>query len=178
MSEEHFIFEEVTELNAIAEGIPGKRTFYLVVGQGSAWVKAWLGKEQMLALSTAVQQLLVSLAESQRSAGASEVVPELPTIAPLRSPQAEFDIGRLALGHDAKRDFVVVMAHRLEVDENDPPTLQFGGSKALMRALCQRIATVSAAGRQPCPLCGGPLDPEGHICPKSNGHSKIDLESR
>jgi hypothetical protein len=27
-----------------------------------------------------------------------------------------------------------------------------------------------SAGRPPCPLCGLPLDTEGHICPRQNGH--------
>ncbi|MGH9011673.1 MAG: DUF3090 family protein [Acidimicrobiia bacterium] len=29
-------------------------------------------------------------------------------------------------------------------------------------------------GRPPCPLCGGPLDPSGHICPRLNGHARHD----
>ena len=29
------------------------------------------------------------------------------------------------------------------------------------------------AGRPPCPLCGAPIDMEGHICPRHNGHAKL-----
>jgi len=29
---------------------------------------------------------------------------------------------------------------------------------------------VVASGRPPCPLCGQPLDKQGHICPRKNGH--------
>ena len=29
---------------------------------------------------------------------------------------------------------------------------------------------VIAAGRPPCPICGRSINPEGHICPRSNGH--------
>jgi len=32
---------------------------------------------------------------------------------------------------------------------------------------------VVAAGRPPCPLCGNPLDPEGHVCPRQNGHHRV-----
>jgi len=28
---------------------------------------------------------------------------------------------------------------------------------------------VVAAGREPCPFCGGPMDPQGHLCPRANG---------
>jgi hypothetical protein len=33
-----------------------------------------------------------------------------------------------------------------------------------------RGATLVATGRAACPLCGYPLDPRGHVCPKTNGH--------
>jgi len=38
------------------------------------------------------------------------------------------------------------------------------------RAFVARASRVVAAGRPPCPLCGAPLDPQGHICPRRNGH--------
>ena len=28
-------------------------------------------------------------------------------------------------------------------------------------------------GRPPCPFCGGPLDPEGHLCPRANGFRRV-----
>ena len=43
-------------------------------------------------------------------------------------------------------------------------------SPAVARAFAKRALRVVAAGRPPCPLCGNPLDPEGHICPRQNGH--------
>ena len=51
-----------------------------------------------------------------------------------------------------------------------------GGSPAVpaaapaARAFAQRAAKIVAAGRPPCPLCGLPLDTDGHICPRQNGH--------
>ena len=29
-----------------------------------------------------------------------------------------------------------------------------------------------AAGRPPCPFCGDPLDPSGHVCPRANGYRR------
>ena len=40
------------------------------------------------------------------------------------------------------------------------------------RAFVVRAQRVVAAGRPPCPLCSLPLDPEGHICPRQNGHRR------
>lgn len=45
------------------------------------------------------------------------------------------------------------------------------------RAFIERAKKVVAAGRPPCPLCGQPLDPTGHICPRHNGyHRRPGLE--
>jgi len=41
------------------------------------------------------------------------------------------------------------------------------------RAFVRRAQRVVSAGRPPCPFCGGPLDPEGHLCPRANGFRRI-----
>jgi uncharacterized repeat protein (TIGR03847 family) len=41
-----------------------------------------------------------------------------------------------------------------------------------MRALARHAAAIVAAGRPICVLCGRPIDPEGHFCPKRNGHGE------
>jgi uncharacterized repeat protein (TIGR03847 family) len=51
-----------------------------------------------------------------------------------------------------------------------PDTLQVRLTLDTARAFVNRALEVVAAGRLPCPLCGQPLDPQGHICPRRNGH--------
>jgi uncharacterized repeat protein (TIGR03847 family) len=41
------------------------------------------------------------------------------------------------------------------------------------RAFAQRAQRVVSAGRPPCPFCGGPLDPDGHLCPRANGFRRV-----
>lgn len=41
------------------------------------------------------------------------------------------------------------------------------------RAFVLRAQSVVSAGRPPCPFCGGPLDPDGHLCPRANGFRRI-----
>jgi len=57
-----------------------------------------------------------------------------------------------------------------EDDEDGPDTLRVRLSPAEARSFVNRALTVVAAGRLPCPLCGQPLDPQGNICPRRNGH--------
>ncbi len=44
---------------------------------------------------------------------------------------------------------------------------------AAARGFASRAETVVSAGRPPCPFCGQPLDPEGHLCPRANGFKRV-----
>ncbi len=57
-----------------------------------------------------------------------------------------------------------------EDEEDGPDILRVRVSAAAARSFVQRAAQVIASGRPPCPLCGQPLDAQGHICPRKNGH--------
>lgn len=45
---------------------------------------------------------------------------------------------------------------------------------AQARAMAARGSAAVERGRPPCPLCGGPLDLSGHVCPRLNGHGRHD----
>jgi uncharacterized repeat protein (TIGR03847 family) len=36
----------------------------------------------------------------------------------------------------------------------------------------KRCLSLANAGRIPCPFCGMPIDPSGHLCPRSNGYRR------
>jgi uncharacterized repeat protein (TIGR03847 family) len=55
-------------------------------------------------------------------------------------------------------------------DEDGPDVLRVRVTAATARSFVRRAAEVVASGRPPCPLCGQPLDKQGHICPRKNGH--------
>jgi uncharacterized repeat protein (TIGR03847 family) len=57
-----------------------------------------------------------------------------------------------------------------EVPEDGPGVLRVRITPAEARAFSQRALQIVAQGRPACPLCGLPLDAEGHICPRQNGH--------
>ena len=48
-------------------------------------------------------------------------------------------------------------------------TARFLATREQMAALAIRATRLVEAGRPPCPLCGYPLDPSGHQCPRTNG---------
>ena len=61
----------------------------------------------------------------------------------------------------------------LQIDDSDPdgPDLvRVRLTPLAARAFVERSLRTVAAGRPPCPFCGQPLDPTGHICPRKNGY--------
>ena len=53
---------------------------------------------------------------------------------------------------------------------DEPAVLRVQISPGAARAFTKRALALVAAGRPPCPLCGQPLDAEGHICVRLNGY--------
>jgi len=104
--------------------------------------------------------------------------------APLDEPLNEaFRAGSLTLGWDGDHDRILVEARaqsedgeEIDPDEDDdededgPDLLRVRMTADAARSFVARAARIVAAGRPPCPLCGAPLDPQGHICPRRNGH--------
>ncbi|MFD2351735.1 DUF3090 family protein [Nonomuraea ferruginea] len=94
---------------------------------------------------------------------------------PLDVPVAEdFRVGTMALAWDPERSQVVIEAQEM-VDEEDlgapePAVLRVRISAGAARAFTRRALDIVAAGRPPCPLCGQPLDAEGHVCVRLNGY--------
>ncbi len=58
----------------------------------------------------------------------------------------------------------------LAATEEETDALVVRLDAAAARSFARRCASVVAAGRPPCPFCGRPLDPSGHLCARANGY--------
>ena len=162
-------------------GEPGRRTFFLQAREGTRVVSVSLEKVQVAALSQRLLELLEEL-ERRGVADAAEIEGEVGDTAALDEPLNEaFRAGTLTLGWDTADEVVVLEARELtdeeeedeeadEEDEEGPDTFRVRFAPAEARRFVARALRVLAAGRPPCPLCGQPLDPQGHLCPRRNGH--------
>jgi len=166
-------------------GPPGQRTFFLQASAGSRLTSVSLEKQQVSTLAERVTDLLDDFADE----GADAVAGAVEDIAPLATPiEDEFRVGTMSLGWDAERRVVILECHdardALEVDEEGEPTLEPehpGEFETMLRvviepararAFARRCVKLVTAGRPPCPFCGGPLDPTGHVCPRANGYKR------
>jgi uncharacterized repeat protein (TIGR03847 family) len=164
-------------------GEPGERVFYLQATSGERVVSVALEKVQVAALAEKMDELLD---EVRRRQGADSMIPatappELEDVAPLGTPiEEEFRAGTLALAWDEDTTSVLVEAQSAEgqpAEDDLSESAEFTGDllrvrlqPGAARAFAKRALRVVAAGRPPCPLCGNPLDPQGHVCPRQNGH--------
>jgi uncharacterized repeat protein (TIGR03847 family) len=166
-TEGRYKFSSVTLLAGFAVGVPGKRTFFLGIGDKNSWVRIWLEKEHLQALNIAVEQLLSTLSE-EKIYIPSKAEPPMSDDTPRSLPAAELDIVQMALGYEEGKVSLKILVQRSGAHE--PDTLEVHGrfTLAQLKKLANQSASVCAAGRPLCPICGEPVDIEGHVCPGQN----------
>lgn len=152
----------------------GERVFFLQVREGRQMVTMKVEKQQVAALAAYLGRLLRDLARPA----------ELPTGAELELEEfgePDFVVGTIGVTYDEAVDRVMLVAEeidRSELAEEDPLSAEPEGSSARLAmtreqaaALAIRGTQLVESGRPPCPLCGYPLDPRGHACPRTNGNA-------
>lgn len=176
------VFRQPDRFVAGTVGEPGDRTFYLQAVEEARTVSVLLEKQQVTVLAERISALLVEIARRFGAEGSPEPeevsVDAEPLIVPL---EEEFRVGTMGLGWDADSRSIVVELLAFTEEELDesvvlddteegPDAVRVFLSPVQARAFATRAERVLSAGRPPCPLCTGPLDPEGHICPRQNGY--------
>lgn len=160
-------------------GLPGARTFYLQVRSGRQLVSVALEKEQSALLAEKIDEILDQLltVEGNPFSVPTGTPPELVDNDPLDTVEEDFRAGTMSLGWDPSTAQVIIEAYPLAEDdaEDVDPSLdadQDDDSEMLLvripvgtaRAFARRTREVVGAGRPACPLCGYPVDPDGHVC--------------
>jgi uncharacterized repeat protein (TIGR03847 family) len=199
MTHQVHAFEPPERFVAGTVGEPGDRTFFLQARGGGRVVSVALEKVQVSLLAEKLEELLT---EASRRFGVDLPEAPVLAIndnEPLDTPvDEEFRVGTLGLAFDVDTTTVVIEAieagegdAEVELDEDDEDTdddpiaddeddepdddldrLRVRLTPEATRAFIDRARRVVAAGRPPCPLCGQPLDPAGHLCPRHNGYHR------
>ncbi len=175
-------YEEVSRFTVGTIGVPGDRTFFLQFRSGATLISASLEKSQVAALSERLDYMLREIRAihplSPRPVLVRDSLPlELPVL-------VEFRIGAIAIFYDENTERIQIdlrdIANNGEEDEDEFELQSFSDAQMLRifisatQALIfhDRAELVIAAGRQPCPFCGLPINPEGHLCARANGYRR------
>jgi uncharacterized repeat protein (TIGR03847 family) len=175
---ESFDFDAPDHITAGAVGPPGDRVFYLQARQEGRIISLRLEKQQVAALCEYLAGILNDLAA---------VTEALPATVELIEPAlSEWVVGALAVAYEEADDRILLVAEEYvpEADDEDgdtedlaledlafesgAATARFRLTRAQVEAMVRHAKSVVSAGRPICPVCGRPMDPAGHFCPRNN----------
>lgn len=160
-------------ITADAIGQPGHRVFYIHAYQDQRTITVIIEKAQLQSLSIGVEQFLSQISEQNPflEEPSGDYVEDVMRIHPPVDPL--FRVGEIGLGYDKDRDRVVIFTKELLAEDADPESaamIRFWCTREQIRKLARWGAEIVTRGRPVCPQCGQPMEPEGHFCPKKNGH--------
>jgi uncharacterized repeat protein (TIGR03847 family) len=153
-------------------GEPGERAFFLQVRSSYRLLSVAVEKTQVQAI---IARLNVMVAEIRKSNPLINIEKFPSDDAPLESPvEAEFQVGAMSLAWDEESALICIELYELEEDEEDSTgeVAEINLSLGMAIAFTARSRAVVNAGRLPCPFCGIPIDPRGHLCPRANGYRR------
>ena len=154
-------------------GTPGDRTFYIQARGPEGTLSFLIEKQQAALLADRLREMLM-LIDQEDTLRSTEPGRD-PALALDQPVEPEFRVGTIGLAYDEAADRVIVILRPDgDADEEGGGEEEDGVRLELrrdqVRAFVLHVVSVVAEGRPTCPLCGLPMDPEGHVCPASNGH--------
>ena len=153
-------------------GEPGERAFFIQARSNARVISVALEKAQVQAIAHRIELIIAEVRKSNPLLS----VATLPTDdAPLETPvDEEFQVGAISLAWNELEQLITFELYELEDDEQDEEgqVLEINFSVEMALAFAQRSKALVNAGRLPCPFCGIPIDPRGHLCPRANGYRR------
>lgn len=156
-------------------GEPGHRTFFLEARQGPRTCTVLLEKAQLQELGTQILNIL------EPEEGHSGFAPD-----PIGGPDGPpgWRVGSIQLALNAPEGSCTLLLEEMprlqladdeEADQeaSDLRAARLVGTVRQIRRLGESALRAVSGGRPICPLCHFPIDPEGHVCPATNGHHPI-----
>ena len=171
MNRREIKFVEVERFVAGTVGQPGERAFFLQIRDSKRLLTVALEKSQVLALAERVSYLLREIRLSQPL----NTFAPLPTdSAPLEPPiDEEFSIGEIGIAFDENLNVIEIELLELTENEEDEQSLiVIDLTLPQADAFSKRSLSLVSAGRASCPFCGGPINKDGHLCPRANGYRR------
>ena len=156
-------------------GQPGERAFYIQVRKAGQNFTFALEKAQAQALTERFAEILKDARATQGGL--------VRDADPLESPiESEFALGVMAITWQFDTQLIRFEGQAMSGDESEdifeeivsdttdgaPAIVRLTLTPIQVRSFVARSVSVIKAGRQPCMFCGGPINIDGHICPRAN----------
>ena len=162
------IFDSVERFIVGTVGLPGERAFFLQVRQSGKLSTIAVEKSQVAALTERLEMLISQLRKSGHATGLNLLERD---DKPLEQPiEADFVVGAISISWSEDGNHVDI--ELLDVEQESHQGWNLFLSLEMANAFVKRARAVIESGRLPCPLCGLPIDPQGHLCPRANGYRR------
>lgn len=158
-------FGRAVSVDAEAIGRPGQRRFRLMVRSTNQTAAIWMEKQQLESIGAWLVQTCQRLDQEKPVSDPDEEPSPFGAIF-----DVDFRAAQIGLGYLESEDLFAIQASDIEAAQGDAPEFRCFLTRGQSRVLSRKIEAVVAAGRPICPLCQMPMDPDGHDCPRSNGH--------
>lgn len=169
MSERSFDFKTPDRVIPGAIGEPGRRTFVIQASRSHEVRAIKLEKQQVAALCEYLDGILADLPPVAEPIGGDTEL-EVPV-------EIAWTVGNMGIAYESDTDTIVIVAE--EYPDEPAPGSDAPDATArihMTRAQAARFVEIGRllvnTGRPLCPLCGQPIDPSGHSCPRTNGHGR------
>ena len=175
MVENEINLDPVDQIKVDAIGEPGKRVFYLMGQKSEIVVSLVIKKFQLQSLIANSDKFMGEIYEKYlqlKKVGVDYREADMIIHPPL---DPRFRVGYLGLAYDHSRDLICLIASEMAqppIEEEDSTTIRFWCTRTQFINLVHWGTIVIERGREICPQCLQPMDPNGHFCPKKNGHKK------
>jgi len=168
--------DHVDSITVDAIGKPGNRVFYIQGKKDAQVLTLIIEKIQLQSLIVGINDFMEEIRtrfhkDTQMDVDFQE---DAMTIHPPVEPL--FRVGDMGLAYDENGDMVCIIAKETPADtpESEGSVVRYWCTRAQLLVLANWAVVVIERGRPICPQCGQPMEPEGHFCPKKNGHKKND----
>lgn len=166
-----FLFESVERFVAGTVGQPGERAFFIQARNGNRLVTVAIEKLQVAALAERLESIINGFRKNDLSI---RLLTTETDDAPLELPiESEFEVGSISISWDESEKMMSIELLEIVTEEIETPNvLRVQLSISMCSAFIKRSKALIGAGRLPCPFCGMPIDPQGHLCPRANGYRR------
>ena len=171
---ERYLLDNPSRVTVGTIGPVGERLFLLQAREGRQLVTIKVEKVQVASLATYLGRMLRQLERPNELPEGDALALEAFEGSP------DFAAASLALTYDEIEDRIVLVVDEVDADDEEEEgagvdvegaMARFAMTREQAAALAIRSTELVEAGRPPCPLCGYPLDPRGHVCPRTNGNT-------
>ena len=165
-------FAEPNRFTVGAIGEPGSRVFYFQLFADGSEINLKCEKQQAAALAERVVSLLADLPADPTPTLTGHVA----AVEALPPTHIEWPVGSISIGVEWEQSrIVVVFEEMIMVDDDDdllssvdPAKVQVHLTPDQIRGFAEQVGVLTGQSRPICRLCGQPIDPTGHACPRLN----------